>query len=66
VRSFGHVKSYDADRGYGFIVDDDTDEEYYVHHSGLEGVRALSAGQAVEFETVRKGRETQAVHVIVL
>lgn len=64
VLSFGHVKVYDAERGVGTIVDDDTGREVRVYHSALEGVKTLTPGQAVEFEVVRKGRDTEAAHVL--
>ena len=64
VRSYGFVKWYDAERGYGFIVDDDDGREYFVHQSELQGVKTLYEGQAVEFELVRRPKGVEAALVI--
>ncbi len=67
VRSYGHVKGYDLDKGEGAIVDDDDGREYHVRRSGLEGgLRSLSEGQAVEFEIMGRGWEAEAVHVLII
>lgn len=67
VRSYGHVKGYDLDKGEGLIVDDDDGREYHVRRSALEGgVRSLSEGQAVEFEIMGRGWEAEAVHVLII
>lgn len=67
VRSYGHVKGYDLDKGEGSIIDDDDGREYHVRRSALEGsVRSLSEGQAVEFEILGHGWEAEAVHVLIV
>ncbi|MFN8499190.1 MAG: cold shock domain-containing protein [Anaerolineae bacterium] len=67
VRSLGHVKWYDEERGYGFIVDDETGEEYFVHQSALEsGSPALFEGQAVEFEVTHRQKGPEAVYILTL
>lgn len=67
VRQYGHVKSWDTQKGQGTIVDDDTGEVYPVYQSGLEGgTRHLAPGQAVEFELDGNPRRPEAVLVIVL
>jgi cold shock protein len=45
----GTVKSFNAERGYGFIVGDDGGKDVYFHPSTLEraGLRSLSKGQRV-------------------
>lgn len=64
VLSYGHVKTYDATRGVGTVVDDATGHEYRFYHSALEGVTALAPGQAVEFEVSRKGRDAEASYLL--
>ena len=45
----GSVKWLDADRGYGFIVRDDTNEEIFVHKSAVEVDKPLQAGDLVRW-----------------
>lgn len=48
----GIVKSFNPLKGYGFIsCEDNLDQDIYVHHSQIlmEGKRALSVGDQVEF-----------------
>ncbi|MFN8482674.1 MAG: cold shock domain-containing protein [Anaerolineae bacterium] len=67
VRSLGHVKWYDEERGYGFIVDDETGQEFFVHQSALEsGAPALFEGQAVEFEVTHRQKGPEAVYILTL
>ncbi len=67
VRSIGHVKWYDDERGYGFIVDEETGEEYFVHQSALEsGMTTLLEGQLVEFEVVHRQKGPEAVYILTL
>ena len=57
----GSVKFFDADRGYGFIVRDDTNEEIFVHKRDMEKVgKPLEAGDRVEFSVKAGGRGTKA------
>ena len=52
----GRVKRFDAERGFGFIVRDDTNEDLFVHKSAFEMSGPLNAGDQVEFNVV-KGRK---------
>jgi CspA family cold shock protein len=47
----GTVKWFNSEKGFGFISQPDGDD-VFVHHSAIQmtGYRALSEGQAVEFE----------------
>ncbi len=54
--------------GYGFISVTDTDEDVFVHFTGIlsEGFKTLREGQIVEFEIARGAHGLQAtgVHVV--
>lgn len=50
----GTVKFYNQQRGFGFIQPDDGGQDVFVHATALErsGMRDLTDGQKVEFETM--------------
>jgi CspA family cold shock protein len=57
----GKVKFFNESKGFGFIVEDDTNEEIFVHHSGL--VDKVRENDTVTYE-VTEGRKGQnAVNV---
>ena len=57
----GKVKWYDADKGFGFLSQEDG-EDVYVRSSALpEGVEGLKAGQRVEFGIASGRRGPQAL-----
>jgi CspA family cold shock protein len=49
----GTVKFYNDQKGYGFIAPDNGGNDVFVHATALErsGIRNLSEGQKVRFET---------------
>ena len=49
----GSVKFFNESKGFGFIVDDETKTEYFVHVTGL--IDEVNEGDAVEFE-LQEGR----------
>jgi CspA family cold shock protein len=60
----GTVKFFNESKGFGFIIEDETRKEYFVHASGL--VDQISEGNQVEFELEegRKGLNAVKVRVI--
>ena len=62
----GKVKWYDADKGFGFLSQDDG-PDVYVHADALpEGVTSLKNGTRVEFGIAQGRRGDQALQVRVL
>jgi CspA family cold shock protein len=55
----GTVKWFNAEKGFGFISQDDGDD-VFVHHSQIDarGFRSLDEGQRVQFE-IRQGDKGQ-------
>jgi CspA family cold shock protein len=60
----GTVKFFNESKGFGFIVEDDSNTEHFVHVSGL--VDEIREGDKVEFELKegRKGLNATDVKVI--
>ena len=61
----GIVKWFSNEKGYGFISVTDTDEDVFVHFTGIlsEGFKTLKEGQKVEFEIAQGAHGLQATHV---
>ena len=57
----GTVKFFNESKGFGFIVDDDSKEEFFVHISGL--IDRVNEGDAVEFEVTEGKKGMNAVNV---
>ncbi len=60
----GTVKWFNAEKGYGFISQENGDD-VFVHHTAIqtEGFRTLSEGQRVEFVVERGPKGLQASQV---
>ena len=54
----GTVKFFNEQKGYGFIAPDNGGTDVFVHISALEraGIRSLSEGQKVSFDTEQDRR----------
>jgi CspA family cold shock protein len=52
--SKGTVKFFNETKGFGFIVDEETNKEYFVHVSGLND--KVKENDAVEYD-LREGRK---------
>ncbi len=61
----GTVKFFNESKGYGFITNDDTKRDIFVHVTGLNG-ETIQEGDRVEYEETegRKGLNATEVRVI--
>lgn len=57
----GKVKFFNESKGYGFIKDVESDEEYFVHVSGL--IDKIKEDDDVTFELIEGRKGLNAVNV---
>ena len=60
----GTVKFFNESKGFGFIAEEDSKKEYFVHISGL--IDEIKEGDAVEFELTEGKKGLNAVNVKVV
>ena len=57
----GTVKFFNDSKGFGFIIDDETQQDYFVHVSGL--IDEIKEGDAVEYELTEGKKGLNAINV---
>ena len=57
----GKVKFFNDTKGFGFIVDEESNKEYFVHVSGL--IDEIREDDSVEFELTEGRKGLNAVNV---
>lgn len=64
-RKTGTVKWFDEDKGYGFIEQDDGDEDVFVHFSELnqDGFKSIDEDARVEFSVEQGPKGLKAIDV---
>ena len=62
--SKGTVKFFNDTKGFGFIVEDETNKEHFVHISGL--IDEIREGDVVEFDLTECKKGLNAVNVKVV
>ena len=61
IMSKGTVKFFNDSKGYGFVTEEETNKEYFVHVSGL--IDEVKEGDEVEFELQEGKKGLNAVDV---
>ena len=59
--STGKVKFFNQQKGFGFIVDDETQKEVFVHVTGM--IDKIKDDDLVSFEVVEDRRGPKAINV---
>ncbi len=62
--SKGTVKFFNDTKGFGFITEDETKKEHFVHISGL--IDEIREGDVVEFDLTEGRKGLNAINVKVL
>ena len=67
--SNGTVKWFNAEKGYGFIEDEESGNDVFVHYSAIvaDGFKTLNEGQKVTFSNEpdpKNGDKLRAVNVV--
>ncbi|HNR19117.1 MAG: cold shock domain-containing protein [Bacteroidetes bacterium] len=57
----GKVKFFNESKGFGFIVEDDSQKELFVHHSGL--IDRIKENDTVSYEVTEGKKGLNAVNV---
>jgi CspA family cold shock protein len=57
----GTVKFFNETKGYGFIVEDSTKEEFFVHATGL--IDKIATDDSVTFEVTQGKKGLNAINV---
>jgi CspA family cold shock protein len=67
-KSTGTVKWFNADKGFGFITQENGGEDVFVHFRAIvsEGYKTLIEGQRVSYDTEQGQKGLQAANVIPL
>ncbi|GHG46982.1 cold-shock protein [Streptomyces griseocarneus] len=62
----GTVKWFNADKGFGFITQDDGGPDVYVHFSAIQtsGYKSLEENQRVEYSITQGSKGPQAENVM--
>jgi len=63
--STGKVKFFNETKGFGFIIEDETDKEFFVHITEVNG-DVLQEDDKVEFEIAESDKGLNAVEVSVI
>lgn len=59
----GTVKFFNESKGFGFIIDDASKQEVFVHVSGLGAQVTIRENDSVSFETIEGKKGLNAVNV---
>ncbi len=61
----GKVKWFDNKKGFGFIIQEESDSDIFVHHSAItgNGFKTLNEGEVVNFEIIQSDKGMKAQNV---
>ena len=61
----GKVKWFNSKKGYGFVTDEETNKDIFLHVSSLEEskLRVLKEEQKIEFDIKEEKNKLQAINI---
>jgi len=61
----GKIKWFNSKKGYGFITEDETNKDIFLHVSALEDskLRVLKEEQKIEFDIKEEKNKLQAINI---
>ena len=61
----GKVKWFNSEKGYGFITEDETEKDIFLHVSALEEskLKTLKEEQLLEFDVKEENNKLQAINL---
>ena len=61
----GKIKWFNAKKGYGFITEDETNKDIFLHVSALEEskLRVLKEEQKIKFDVKEEKNKLQAINI---
>ena len=61
----GKIKWFNSKKGYGFITDDETNKDIFLHVSALEEskLRVLKEEQKIKFDIKEEKNKLQAINI---
>jgi len=62
----GTVKWFNAEKGFGFITNDDGSDDVFVHFSAIQsdGFKSLDEGQKVTFDTEQDPKNSSKLRAV--
>lgn len=62
----GTVKWFNAEKGFGFISDDNGGDDVFVHFSAIQsdGYKSLAEGQKVTYDTEQDTRDSNKIRAV--
>ena len=62
---FGKIKWFNSKKGYGFITDEKTEKDIFLHVSSLENskLRVLKENQKIQFDIKEEKDKLQAINL---
>ena len=63
---YGTVKFFKQDKGYGFVINEETNKETFFHVSALLEGNSIERGEKVEYEVETGRKGLNAVNIAVI